>query len=785
MSQRDKSGDASVRNDRHSGSGHGVRQGSRRRSVARENDKESSSEDKGSPGSWNVDRGRSRTRRLSSSASGDNLRRRGYHALFSSFGKVFHVEKRWKMVRDMGSGAYGVVISAADEISGETVAIKLVTRVLEKVSLAKRALREITLLRHFANHENITGLIDVDAISKDFSEIYLFMEPMEADLHQIIKSGQTLTNEHVQYFVYQILRGMKYVHSASVVHRDLKPGNLLVNADCELKICDFGLSRGFDAVPDEFATHMTEYVATRWYRAPEIMLAFRRYNTAIDVWSIGCIMAELILGKPLFKGKDYVDQLNKILDVLGTPDEDVVKRICSDKAQAYIRSLSYRKTVPFHKIIPSADPLAVDLLTKMLTFDPVQRITVTDALEHPWLASYHDVNDEPICPVPYDKWRAIEELETIEQFREALWNEIEEYRREVRSIVFDPPHANGDFSQPRSSFAPSDDNTDKANVSELNNPTPGIVVEDRQAMETESSTAVDDSVAGEATAIDVSKDDRGDKSGTDTVTAMANQTAVQSPAALRPGQERRDSMRPPTPADMANDPVVHYARRSSILQAQYIHQQAGSASASPVRRAITGLPTYEELREGLPAPGPTPPPVAGAPHSSALFTSGGSVGSIPFPSTGGGSFIVPARSRTASTVGGEHGSGFFGPRKLLRTLSTVSIHESAEGLAGGLAAMGPMGQAIIERRETAADAPLSEMPRDFGTVREEGESHSGSGKSNEVGSGVNSAGPVSSGRKSGKGEDKASTPSSTTDGKESAGGTCTPARKKEKRFIIF
>lgn len=98
---------------------------------------------------------------------------------------------------------------------------------------------------------------------------------LTADLHQIIKSGQALSNEHVQYFLYQVLRGMKYIHSASVVHRDLKPGNLLVNADCELKICDFGLARGFNSRPDEEPTNMTEYVATRWYRAPEIMLAFK------------------------------------------------------------------------------------------------------------------------------------------------------------------------------------------------------------------------------------------------------------------------------------------------------------------------------------------------------------------------------------------------------------------------------------------------------------------------------------------------------------------------------
>ncbi|KAI0322798.1 kinase-like domain-containing protein [Amylostereum chailletii] len=385
-----------------------------------------------SPSSWIMTRGRSRVRRtsdISDPFSEENLRKRGYHS-FRSFDQTFRVEKRWKLNREMGSGAYGVVISAADEISGETVAIKMVTRIFEKVSLAKRALRELTLLRHFNSHENITGLIDVDAISPGFNELYLFMEPMEADLHQIIKSGQSLTNEHVQYFTYQILRGMKYIHSASVVHRDLKPGNLLVNSDCELKICDFGLSRGFDARSEDGASHMTEYVATRWYRAPEIMLAFKRYNTAIDVWSIGCILAELLLGRPLFKGKDYVDQLNRILDFVGTPSEAVLKRIGSEKAQAYVRTLPIRKKTALTKIIPNADPQALDLLDKMLTFDPSTRITVADALSHPWLSSYHDVNDEPECTRPFERWREIEELVTLEDFRTALWNEIEDYRRE-------------------------------------------------------------------------------------------------------------------------------------------------------------------------------------------------------------------------------------------------------------------------------------------------------------------------------------------------------------------
>jgi len=261
------------------------------------------------------------------------------------------------------------------------------------------------------------------------------MEPMEADLYQIIRSGQQITNAHVQYFIYQVLRGMKYIHTAHVVHRDLKPGNLLVNSDCELKICDLGLSRGYDARADEEnATHMTEYVATRWYRAPEVMLSFRSYNTAIDVWSIGCILGELLGCKPMFKGKDYVDQLNQILNILGTPEERSIKRIGSEKAQAYIRSLPLKKQIPFSKLYPNADPLALDLLSKMVAFDPSDRISVIEALEHPYLASYHEVGDEPSCPEPFEKWREIEELDTIEQFREAIAREVEEFRKEVRTI---------------------------------------------------------------------------------------------------------------------------------------------------------------------------------------------------------------------------------------------------------------------------------------------------------------------------------------------------------------
>lgn len=255
---------------------------------------------------------------------------------------------------------------------------------------------------------------------------------MEADLHQIIRSEQPLTDAHFQYFVYQILRGLKYIHSANVLHRDLKPGNLLVNADCELKICDFGLARGFTDKPDSSGGFMTEYVATRWYRAPEIMLSFQSYTKAIDVWSVGCIFGELLGGKPMFRGRDYVDQLNQILAVLGTPDDATLKRIGSQRAQIYIRSLPKTPRVPFSRMYPRATPQALDILDKMLTFDPAKRITVEDALKHPYLATYHDSTDEPTHSSSLDF--SFEDAKTIEEIRKILVSEISSWKTKEKPI---------------------------------------------------------------------------------------------------------------------------------------------------------------------------------------------------------------------------------------------------------------------------------------------------------------------------------------------------------------
>jgi tRNA A-37 threonylcarbamoyl transferase component Bud32 len=241
---------------------------------------------------------------------------------------TFTVDKRYSMIRVVGSGAYGVVISSKDAKNSKNIAIKMVPKAFNDEIDAKRILREIKLLKHF-QHENIVGVVDMMPPTarwlEDFHDVYIVTDLMETDLHRIIYSKQKLSIDHAQYFIYQLLRGLKYIHSADVIHRDLKPSNLLVNSNCDLKICDFGLARGIgEKRPEEHGGTMllTEYVVTRWYRAPEIMLACHEYSKPIDMWSVGCIFAELIQRKPYFPGEDYIDQVSMLSRIIARKEHE-------------------------------------------------------------------------------------------------------------------------------------------------------------------------------------------------------------------------------------------------------------------------------------------------------------------------------------------------------------------------------------------------------------------------------------------------------------------------------
>merc|ERR1712168_1202346 len=267
---------------------------------------------------------------------------------------------RYSSLSYIGEGAYGMVVSATDSNTNQRVAIKKISP-FEHQTYCQRTLREIKILVSF-NHENIISIKDIiRAATMDLmKDVYIVQCLMETDLYKLLKT-QRLSNDHICYFLYQILRGLKYIHSANVLHRDLKPSNLLLNTTCDLKICDFGLARVADPEHDHTG-FLTEYVATRWYRAPEIMLNSKGYSKAIDIWSVGCILAEMLSNRPLFPGKHYLDQLNRILEVLGSPSQEDLQCIMNEKARSYIQSLAFKPRVPWQRYFPVADNKAIELL---------------------------------------------------------------------------------------------------------------------------------------------------------------------------------------------------------------------------------------------------------------------------------------------------------------------------------------------------------------------------------------------------------------------------------------
>ncbi|KAG8084047.1 hypothetical protein GUJ93_ZPchr0010g9337 [Zizania palustris] len=306
----------------------------------------------------------------------------GRYVLYNVYGNLFEVSSKYAPpIRPIGRGAYGIVCAAVNLENSEEVAIKKIGNAFDNHIDAKRTLREIKLLRHM-DHENIIAIKDIIRPPRrdNFNDVYLISELMDTDLHQIIRSNQPLTDDHCQYFLYQLLRGLKYVHSANVLHRDLKPSNLFLNANCDLKIADFGLARTTSETD-----LMTEYVVTRWYRAPELLLNCSQYTAAIDVWSVGCILGEIVTRQPLFPGRDYIQQLKLITELIGSPDDSSLGFLRSDNARRYMKQLPQYPRQDFRLRFRNMSSGAVDLLERMLVFDPSRRITVDEALHHPYL----------------------------------------------------------------------------------------------------------------------------------------------------------------------------------------------------------------------------------------------------------------------------------------------------------------------------------------------------------------------------------------------------------------
>lgn len=302
--------------------------------------------------------------------------------------------RRYHLERVIGEGAYGVVAAAVDGHTGERVAVKRIRRVLESYAMATRMLRELKFLRLLRDCENVVQVRDVLAPSdaKVFNDAFVVLELLPLDLGAAVRR-KALNPENVKFLMWGLLKGICYLHDAGVVHRDLKPANVLVNETCQVKICDFGLARAVmrtGAADGDLQALWTDYVATRYYRAPELVFPRERsYGTAIDMWSAGCIFAEMILGEPLFPGTDAFDQFRRIIAVTGTPGAAAVADIRSRDACDLVRSLEPTPRANFAELFPpGTDPGAVRVISAMLEFDPEKRITAKDALKDAYFALY-------------------------------------------------------------------------------------------------------------------------------------------------------------------------------------------------------------------------------------------------------------------------------------------------------------------------------------------------------------------------------------------------------------
>ena len=335
------------------------------------------------------------------------------------------------------------------------VAIKRIGNTFRDLTDAKRILREMKLMRHLGGHANVVSIIDIFVIpftARDFRDVYIVTKMFESDLAKIIGSKQELSAAHAKYFTYQILRGLKYIKSAKVIHRDLKPANLLVNANCELAIADFGLARGVHHENDEYDVGLTGYVVTRWYRAPELLLG-DRYGFGIDIWSVGCILAEILSRSVLFPGRSYIHQLRVIVETLGTPSEEQLSFIKVAGARGSIAAMPRFPGKTMRELFPKADLEAVSLLSQLLEFDPRRRISVEDALSHPWLSEYHDKAREPVCKKNFDfSFEGDGSVIPKEKLQALMMEEIQSHHRTIprSGRALNPP-----APQQRARLAPS------------------------------------------------------------------------------------------------------------------------------------------------------------------------------------------------------------------------------------------------------------------------------------------------------------------------------------------
>jgi len=358
--------------------------------------------------------------------------------------------------------AYGIVWKAVDKRTRQVVALKKCFDAFRNATDAQRTFREVMYLQELAGHENIIRLLNIIRAEndRDIYLVFEYMGELfprfrvdsptlpqtldfllrhrphenagcessgtaesdykargafwklhiqravpsastllaaETDLHAVIRAG-ILEEVHKQYVIYQLLKSLYFMHTAELIHRDVKPSNMLLNSDCHVKVCDFGLCRSVSEMASSSAPVLTDYVATRWYRAPEILLGSTKYTKAVDMWAVGCILGEMIVGKPIFPGNSTMNQLERVLELTGKPTAEDLASIKSPFAHTMVDGIASIRHKALHDFFPGASADALDLIKRTMFFNPDKRLTAYEALRHPYVAAFHNEADEPPCP---------------------------------------------------------------------------------------------------------------------------------------------------------------------------------------------------------------------------------------------------------------------------------------------------------------------------------------------------------------------------------------------------
>ncbi|CAD8209274.1 unnamed protein product [Paramecium pentaurelia] len=345
-----------------------------------------------------------------------------------------HILRKFELLELKGKGAYGVVWKAVDRKTKQVVALKKIFDAFHNATDSQRTFREVIFLEQLVNHENIIKLNSVIKAENN-KDLYMVFEFMETDLHKVIRAN-ILERIHKKYIIYQILKGLKYLHSGELIHRDLKPSNLLINSECKVKVADFGLARSVAKPDDNSQPILTEYVATRWYRAPEILLGSQNYSKAVDMWSLGCILGEMIIGKAVFPGTSTINQIERIIELIGKPRQDELDALQAPLAEQVISSIANQKKKSIKQLFASGqDDDAIDFIRKTLIYNPYKRLTVEQALNHPYVKEFKGTEDEISRDSAIEALMDDNHKYTVKDYRDALYSHITQKKKLEHQIV--------------------------------------------------------------------------------------------------------------------------------------------------------------------------------------------------------------------------------------------------------------------------------------------------------------------------------------------------------------